>query len=226
MNKLRLLLVDDHAVVREGLRSLLRDDSRFEIVGEAANGVAALAAADRLHPDVAVVDLSLPGMNGTQLTRRLKQLYPDIRVIALTVHEEGGYLRSLMDAGASGYVLKRSASSELLRAIDAVAGGGMYLDAAIAGQLVNTLGPRRTVLNTVALSDREREVVRFVAHGFSNKEIAAKLDVSVKTIETYRFRATEKLGLNSRAELVRYAIDQGWLADAATGASGGSPAGA
>jgi DNA-binding NarL/FixJ family response regulator len=218
MKKLRLLIVDDHAVVREGLRSLLRDPSRFDIVGEAADGVAALTAVDRLHPDVVVMDVSLPAMNGIQLTKRLKQLYPDIKVVALTVHEEGGYLRSLIEAGASGYVLKRSAASELLRAIEAVAGGGTYLDAAIAGQLASTLGPRRIAPASATLSEREREVVRHVAHGFSNKEIAAKLDVSVKTVETYRFRATEKLGLNSRAELLRYAIDQGWLAGAAVGA--------
>ena len=218
MKKLRLLLVDDHAVVREGLRSLLSDGSRFDIVGDAADGVAALAEVERLQPDVVVVDLSLPGMNGTQLTRRLKQLYPDIKTIALTVHEEGGYLRSLMDAGASGYVLKRSAASELLRAIEVVADGGVYLDAAIAGQLVSKLGPRKTAHANAVLSEREREVVRYVAHGYSNKEIASKLDVSVKTVETYRFRATEKLGLNSRAELVRYAIDQGWMAGEPVGA--------
>ena len=123
-------------ILRTGLRSLLSDGSRFDIVGDAADGVAALAEVERLKPDVVVVDLSLPGMNGTQLTRRLKQLYPDIKTIALTVHEEGGYLRSLMDAGASGYVLKRSAASELLRAIEVVASGGVYLDAAIAGQLI------------------------------------------------------------------------------------------
>jgi DNA-binding NarL/FixJ family response regulator len=218
MKKLRLLLVDDHAVVREGLRSLLSDGSRFDIVGDAADGVAALAEVERLKPDVVVVDVSLPGMNGTQLTRRLKQLYPDIRTIALTVHEEGGYLRSLMDAGASGYVLKRSAASELLRAIEVVASGGVYLDAAIAGQLVSKLGPRKAAHANAMLSEREREVVRYVAHGYSNNEIASKLDVSVKTVETYRFRATEKLGLNSRAELVRYAIDQGWLAEEPVGA--------
>jgi DNA-binding NarL/FixJ family response regulator len=158
-------------------------------------------------------------MNGAQATRRLKELHPTIKTIALTVHEEGGYLRSLMDAGASGYVLKRSAASELLRAIDAVAEGGVYLDSSIAGQLVNKLGQRKASLApSAALSEREREVVRYVAHGYSNKEIATKLDVSVKTVETYRYRATEKLGLNSRAELVRYAIDQGWLADQAVGA--------
>src|SRR5262245_36395636 len=109
MKKLRLLLVDDHAVVREGLRLLLNDSSRFDIVGDAADGLAALAAVERLQPDIVVVDVSLPGMNGAQLTRRLKQLYPGIKVIAFTVHDEGGYLQTLIDAGASGYVLKRSA---------------------------------------------------------------------------------------------------------------------
>lgn len=214
MRKLRLLLVDDHAVVREGLRSLLGTDSRFEIVGEAADGQTAINAAEELHPDVVVLDVSLPGINGAQLARRLKENQPDVKTLALTVHEEGGYLRSLMDAGASGYVLKRSAASELLRAIEVVGEGGTYLDSSIAGQLVGKLGQRRAPMAaSSALSEREREVVRHVAHGYSNKEIATKLDVSVKTVETYRYRATEKLGLRSRADLVRYAIDQGWLAE-------------
>ena len=214
MKKLRLLLVDDHAVVREGLRALLSDDERFEIVGEAADGVTALSAAERLHPDVVVLDVSIPGLNGAQVARRLKSSQPDVRTLALTVHEEGGYLRSLMDAGASGYVLKRSAPSELLRAIEVIGEGGTYLDSSIAGQLVGRLGQRRPADEpSAALSEREREVVQLVAHGYSNKEIADKLDVSVKTIETYRYRATDKLGLHGRADLVRYAIDQGWLSD-------------
>jgi DNA-binding NarL/FixJ family response regulator len=212
--KLRLLLVDDHAVVREGLRSLLSSDARFEIVGEASDGLTAVDAVQSLNPDVIVVDVSIPGLNGAQLARRLKESHPEIKTLALTVHEEGGYVRSLMDAGASGYVLKRSAASELLRAIEVVGEGGTYLDSAIASQLVSRLGQRRpAAAPTSALSEREREVVRYVAHGYSNKEIGAKLDVSVKTVETYRYRATEKLGLHSRADLVRYAIDQGWLSD-------------
>jgi len=214
MKKLRLLLVDDHAVVREGLRALLSDDDRFEIVGEAADGVAALSAAERLHPDVVVLDVSIPGLNGAQVARRLKSAQPDVRTLALTVHEEGRYLRSLMDAGASGYVLKRSAPAELLRAIEVIGDGGTYLDSAIANQLVGRLGQKRAVDEPSAtLSEREREVVQLVAHGYSNKEIAEKLEVSVKTIETYRYRATDKLGLHGRADLVRYAIDQGWLND-------------
>ena len=218
MKKLRVLLVDDHAVVREGLRSLLSHDQRFEIVGDAADGLQALSAVERLAPDVVVLDVSMPGMNGVQLAKRLKELHPVVRTIALTVHEEGGYLRSLLDAGASGYVLKRSAASELLRAIETVAEGGVHLDSAIAGQLVNRLGQRRaSFAPSTALSEREEEVMRYVAHGYSNKEIATKLDVSVKTVETYRYRAGEKLGLSSRAELVRYAIGQGWLHDELTG---------
>src|SRR5918995_3538183 len=216
MKKLRLLLVDDHAVVREGLRSLLGTDNRFEIVGEAADGLTAISAVERLQPDVVVMDVSLPGLNGAQVTRRLKEAQPEVRTLALTVHEEGGYLRSLMDAGASGYVLKRSAASALLRAVEVIGEGGTYLDSSIAGQLVSKLGQRKTALApSSALSEREREVVRYVAHGYSNKEIATKLDVSVKTVETYRYRAIEKLGLRSRADLVRYALDQGWLQDPA-----------
>lgn len=214
MKKLRLLLVDDHAVVREGLRSLLGTDQRFEVVGEAADGLTAISVAENLHPDVVVMDVSMPGLNGAQVTRRLKENLPHTKTIALTVHEEGGYLRSLMDAGASGYVLKRSAASELLRAIEVIGEGGTYLDSSLAGQLVSKLGHRRpSQASSSALSEREREVVRYVSHGYSNKEIAAKLDVSVKTVETYRYRATDKLGLRSRADLVRYAIDQGWLGE-------------
>jgi DNA-binding NarL/FixJ family response regulator len=213
MNKrLRLLLVDDHAVVREGLRALLASDPRFEIVGEASEGESAVSAATSLHPDVVVMDVSLPGLNGVQATRRLKAQSPDTRVVALTVHEEGGYLRSLLDAGAAGYVLKRSAASELVRALHIVGDGGTYLDPALAGQLVGKLVRNSSQAGQApALSDRETEVVRLVAHGYSNKEIAAKLEVSVKTVETYRYRAVEKLGLRGRADLVRYAIEQGWL---------------
>jgi DNA-binding NarL/FixJ family response regulator len=210
MSRIRLLLVDDHAVVREGVRALLAADHRIEIVGEAPDAASAMDAVDRLAPDVVVLDLSLPDMNGAQLARSLTERRPDVKMLALTIHEEGGYLRGLLDAGARGYVLKRSAPTELVRAVEVVAEGGTYLDPALAGHLVGKIGQRRPA-PSAPLSEREREVVRQVAHGYSNKEIAAKLDVSVKTVETYRYRASEKLGLRSRADLVRYAIDQGWL---------------
>lgn len=212
MKRLRLLLVDDHAVVREGLRALLAGDPQFDVVGEAADGNDAVAAASRLQPDVVVMDVSLPGSNGVQATRRIKQQQPGTRVVALTVHEESGYLRSLLDAGASGYVLKRSAAAELVRALHAVGDGGTYLDPAMTGQLVGkyTRSPHEAG-PAPGLSERETEVVRLVARGYSNKEIANRLEVSVKTVETYRYRAVEKLGLRGRADLVRYAIEKGWL---------------
>ncbi|HYU78275.1 MAG TPA: response regulator transcription factor [Vicinamibacterales bacterium] len=212
MNKVRLLLVDDHAVVREGLRALLASDPRFEIVGEATDGESAIAQANALRPDIVVMDVSLPGVNGVQATRQLRGQLPDTRVVALTVHEEGGYLRSLLDAGAAGYVLKRSAASELVRALYAVADGGTYLDPAMEGHLAGRLVRNAPHIGPApGLSDRETEVVRLVARGYSNKEIANKLQVSVKTVETYRYRAVEKLGLRGRADLVRYAIEQRWL---------------
>ena len=218
MKRLRVLLVDDHAVVREGLRSLLMQDQRLEIVGEAEDGNQAIAAVEELSPDVVVLDVSMPHTNGVQVTKRLKALHPKIKTLALTVHEDGGYLRSLMDAGASGYVLKRSPVRELLLAIETVAGGGVHVDPTIAGQSVNRQGNRWTGAPSSPLSERELEVMRQVTRGYSNKEIATKLDVSVKTVETYRYRAGEKLGLTSRADLVSYAIGQGWLADEISGA--------
>jgi DNA-binding NarL/FixJ family response regulator len=214
MKKLRLLLVDDHPIVRQGLRSLLASHDRFEIVGEASDGVSALTSAERLIPDVVIMDVSMPGLNGAQVARTLKVAQPGVKTLALTVHEEGGYLRSVIDAGASGYVLKRSAASELVRAIEVIGEGGTYLDSALASQLIGRIGQKRPVGEvSTALSERERDVVKLVAHGYSNKEVSEKLDVSVKTVETYRYRATAKLELRTRADLVRYAIDQGWLSD-------------
>ena len=218
MKRLRVLLVDDHAVVREGLRALLMQDQRLQIVGEAEDGNQAIAAVEELSPDVVVLDVSMPHTNGVQVTKRLKALHPEVKTLALTVHEDGGYLRSLMDAGASGYVLKRSPVRELLLAIETVAGGGVHVDPTIAGQSVNRQGNRWTGAPSSPLSERELEVMRQVTRGYSNKEIATKLDVSVKTVETYRYRAGEKLGLTSRADLVSYAIGQGWLADEISGA--------
>ncbi len=210
--KLRLLLVDDHAIVREGVRSLLGRDERFEVVGEASDEATAVSATERLQPDVVVLEVAIPGTNGAQLTRHLRTVQPGLQALALTMHEEASYLRSLMTAGASGYVLKRSGSRELMRAIEVVGEGGTYLDSSLAAELVQRFGPRPGgEPSSAVLSVREREVVQHVAHGYSNKEIATKLSVSIKTVETYRYRATEKLGLHSRADLVRYAIDHGWL---------------
>jgi two-component system response regulator NreC len=213
MSKLKVFLADDHAVVREGLKRLIEAESDMMIIGEAADGQEAVEKAAEVCPDVAVVDVSMPRLNGAQATQRIKQACPSIAVLALTVHEDRSYLRELLGAGASGYVLKRAAGGDLIRAIRAVAGGGMFVDPHIAAKVVsNFLQPKSKSANgTSELSERETEVLRFTAQGHSNKEIAAQLSVSVKTVETYKARAMEKLGLRSRVDIVRDAAERGWL---------------
>lgn len=210
----RVLMVDDHPVVLAGLNALVEADPDFEVVGKARDGRTALRLAKQLLPDVVVLDISMPEMNGIEVATALLAERPDCRVLVLTVHEDRAYLRQLVEAGVSGYLLKRSASEELIRALHAVVAGGMYLDPAIAGKVVGrpARGPLLSQLGQAAeLSERETDVLRLVAGGHSNKEISARLNISVKTVETYKARAMEKLGYRSRVELVRYAADQGWL---------------
>jgi len=212
MAKLRVFLADDHAVVREGLKALVNAQPTMAVVGEAADGPSACAQVALLAPDVVVMDVSMPGLSGAQATARLRLECPAVRVLALTVHEDRGYLRQLLAAGAAGYVLKRAAPEELIQAIRAVAAGGVYLDPSMAGKVLGGF-VRQAAADGVGaeLSEREAEVAQQTAAGHSNKEIAARLDLSVKTVETYRARAMEKLGLRGRADLVRYAVQQGWL---------------
>ncbi|MBA4065595.1 MAG: DNA-binding response regulator [Isosphaera sp.] len=213
---IRVLLADDHVVVREGLKALINAQPGLEVVGEAGDGPAALDLADRLDPDVVVVDVSMPGMGGAQLTARLRAARADRKVLALTVHEDKSYLRLMLESGAAGYVLKRAAAGELVQAIRAVAAGGTYLDPAMAGSVVDNYvrpAPGREG-PAVELSDRETEVVRLIALGYSNKEIASRLGLSVKTIETYKTRSMEKLGMRSRVDIVQYAARRGWLDEA------------
>ena len=210
----RVLMVDDHPVVLAGLKALVEADPDFQVVGNARDGRTALRLAKQLLPDVVVLDISMPEMNGIEVATALLAERPDCRVLVLTVHEDRAYLRQLVEAGVSGYLLKRSASEELIRALHAVVSGGMYLDPAIAGKVVgrNAKGAVHPQLGQAAeLSERETDVLRLVAGGHSNKEISARLNISVKTVETYKARAMEKLGYRSRVELVRYAADQGWL---------------
>lgn len=214
---LRVFLADDHAVVREGLKALINAQPGMEVSGEAGDGRAACQQVRDLLPDVAVMDVSMPEMNGAQATAELKRTCPQVKVLALTVHEDKGYLRQLLESGADGYVLKRAAAEELIHAIRTVAAGGVYLDPALAGEVVGGFVRKPTVRGSLEggeLSDREAEVVRLIASGYSNKEIAAQLDLSVKTVETYKTRSMEKLGLRSRADLVRYALQCGWLREA------------
>lgn len=215
MHKLRIYLADDHPLVQEGLCSLLADQMDLEVVGTATDGTTALAdlLGIRPSPDVAVLDISLPGLTGFEVARRLRQQVPQVKVLTLTVHEDPNYLRELLQAGAVGYVLKRTAAEDLIRAIRVVASGGLYLAPSLAAQVVGgglqdrMLPPRKSP----ALSEREEEVARLVAAGHTNKEIANRLKISVKTVETYKARSMEKLGFYSRAELVRHALNSGWL---------------
>ena len=214
MPKLRIFLADDHAVVREGLKALVNAQPDMEVVGEAGDGRTACVKAAELCPDVLVMDVSMPEMNGVQATRELHGVAPTIKVVALTVHEDRTFVQQLLAAGASGYVLKRAAAEELVHAIRVVARGEVYLDPAVATSLVQQLArqPRSGVAPDVAdLSEREAEVLRLIAQGHSNKEIAARLELSVKTVETYKARSMEKLGLTGRADIVRLALEKGWL---------------
>ena len=213
---LRVVLADDHAVVREGLKALVNAQPDMRVVGEAADGESAWRAAKALLPDVLVIDLSMPVMGGADATARVRRDCPSVKVLALTVHEEQLYLTQLLRAGASGYVLKRAAAVELVRAVRSVASGGTYVDPSLTGTLVaGYLDAERAaeLPEHDVLSDREREVLVRIARGFSNKEIAAELGLSVKTVETYKARTAEKLGLRTRVDIVRYAAQRGWLGD-------------
>ena len=217
MKKLRILLADDHKMVRDGLRLLIDSQRDMRVVGESGNGKQALQQARDLKPDVVVMDLSMPELNGLQATERLKAERSASKVVALTVHEDASYLLQLCKAGAVGYVLKRSAGDDLIHAIRTVAGGGLHFDPTLASKALT--GQRREAPGKAGsqisdLSEREKEVLILLAWGYSNKETAGDLGLSVKTVETYRVRINEKLGLRSRTEIVQYALRQGWLNEA------------
>ena len=216
MTRIRVLLADDHAVLRAGLRVLINGQPDMEVVGEAATGEEAWRQADAVKPDVVLLDLTMPGMGGVEATERIVRDCPGVRVLVLTMHDDVAYLRSVLAAGAASYVLKRSADTELLSAIRITHRGGTYLEPSLAGDIVqDALGRRGRPGEDSArspLSEREREVLRLVAQGHTNQEIADRLSLSVKTVETYRARLMTKLGLRTRADLVRYALSVGLLA--------------
>ena len=204
MKKIRVLIVDDHAVLRAGLRTLLNLQPDMEVVGEAAEGLEALEKTKRLEPEVVLMDISLPGMEGLEATKELKRTHPNVKVLILTMHEDRRFLYPALKAGASGYVVKRAADTELIDAIRAVSRGDAFLHPSVARIVVEDHVEQ-------GLSDREREVLRLIAEGRTYKEMADLMAVSVKTIESYRERIKEKLNLHSRAELVRYALEKGLL---------------
>jgi two-component system, NarL family, response regulator NreC len=213
---LRVLLADDHVVVRQGLKRLIEEQPDIVVVGEAGDGAETIQKVQELKPDVIVMDISMPGMNGLVATKKLKELRSETVVVTLTRHADDAYLQELLRAGASGYVLKQSAPNELIQAIRATAAGGHYLDSTLTARVTaGFIGRegRRVTQPGAAPSERESEVLRLIASGYSNKEIASQLALSVKTVEAHKANAMRKLGLSGRIDIVNYAILQGWLKD-------------
>jgi len=217
MKKLRILIADDHKMVRDGLKLLLDQEPDMQVVGEAGNGREALRKAAELTPDVVLMDLSMPEMNGIQATELLRTQAPKVKVVVLTAHEDELYLQRLCRVRVAGFLLKRSASAEVIQALRKVAAGETYYEPLLVEK---ALGRSPSALEApgkaspapaASLSEREIEVGRLVAFGASNKEIAAELNLSAKTVESYKASINEKLGIHSRAEMVRYALAEGWM---------------
>lgn len=215
MEPIRILLVDDHAVVRAGLKMLLTSDASLLIVGEAENGAEGVRLAQELHPDVVLMDISMPDMNGIEATRRIKEHCADCVVLALTMHEDDQYFFEMLSAGASGYLPKRAAPDDLTSAIHAVHRGGVFLFPSVARALVQDYRDRRDSAGAGhridVLSEREREVLALIAQGRSNQQIADELVISIKTVNRHRENIMAKLDLHSRVALVRYAIEKGLI---------------
>ena len=215
MNKIRIIIAEDHQTVRDGIKFLINAEPDLEVIGEAGDGREAIRMAEKLSPDILLMDISMPKLNGLKATAKLKRIQPDIKILALTRHTEEAYLHELLQAGVSGYVLKQSASAELLRAIRVVAVGGNHIDPLIAKMVLNNYTVKSTKLrgdvSGIPLTNRESEILRQIGWGYSNQEIAEQLELSVKTIEAHKANALKKLNIKSRLDIVQYAILQGWL---------------
>lgn len=209
----RVIIVDDHTIVRSGVRLLLGGEPDIEVVGEALDGCEALTLAETLRPDVVLMDIAMPGMDGLEATRRIKARWPDINVLVLTMHRTDEYFFEMLEAGASGYVLKSAETGELINAVRVVGRGEVYLYPTMARRLVKDYLSRSggTVASDPSLSPREQEVLQLLAEGYSNKEIAEELVVSPSTVHTHRTNLMRKLGLSSRRELIQYARERGLL---------------
>jgi two-component system response regulator NreC len=214
--KLRILLAEDHQTVREGVKLLVNAQPDMEVVGEADDGEVAIKETERLDPDILIMDISMPGLNGLRATKRLRAMNSNVKILTLSRHTDDGYLQQLLAAGANGYVLKQSAPTNLINAIREVANGNAYLDPALTRKVIGGYAERTSSLRGESqkeLTDRESEVLRLISLGYSNKEIGTSLDLSVKTIEVHKANAMRKLGISGRIDIVRYAILQGWMQD-------------
>lgn len=211
----RILLADDHAVLRSGLRLLLTSTKEYEVVGEASSGTETLSLAERIQPDLILLDLSMPALGGLDALPILRKLVPSARILILTMHDDPQYLRQALKQGASGYVLKKAADSELLSAISAVLRGEVYIHPSMTRILLEDMLPEAQPAVSEnswdGLSEREQQVLKMVALGHTSAEIASQLNLSAKTVETYRARGMEKLGLRTRAALVRFALQEGLI---------------
>jgi DNA-binding NarL/FixJ family response regulator len=211
MTKARVFLIDNHAVVREGLRLLIDAQPDMHVVGEYGRGRdAAFAVSQAGGADVVILDISMPDTTGIRVAADLREALPDMKIVALTRHAEKGYVQQMLQNGANGYVLKQTAGDALLEAIRAVMRGGTYLDPAVAGKMFESVSPVRGGV-AADITSREREVLTLVAWGHTNKEIASILGITVKTVESHKANAMQKLEIASRADLVRFALAQGWL---------------
>lgn len=216
MKTTRILLVDDHAVLRAGLRLLIGTTKDMQVVGEASDGNAGIVEAQQVRPDVVLMDITMPHTGGLKALAGMRAAVPEAKIVMLTMHDDPAYVRSAFSAGAAGYVLKRSADTDLLNAIRTVVAGKVFVDSTLAHLLdeefVETADPKAAP--STELSAREREVLTLLARGYTNKEIAQRMHVSIKSVDTYKNRLTTKLGLHTRAELVRYAFELGLLTPA------------
>ncbi|HEY0319989.1 MAG TPA: response regulator transcription factor [Pyrinomonadaceae bacterium] len=220
MEKLKILLADDHNLICAGLAALIDRESDMEVVGQARNGNEALQKAHELHPDLIIMDINMPELGGIEAAALINEKCPEVRVLALSVHEDKYHLRKVLREGAAGYLPKRAAVSELIQAIRTVASGGIYIHPSLAKGLVSLLSDNATQAHgngrngiQKELSEREKDVLRLLALGYSNKEIAARLKVGIKSVDTYKTRFMEKLGLKNRVEIVQYAKRQGLMDD-------------
>ena len=214
MDPICVVLVEDHQIVRQGLRLLIDAQADLKVIGESSNGKDAIATILGSSPHVVVFDISMPEMNGIEMVKELRRLGNETRLLALTANTDRAYLNALVQLGISGYLLKRSAATDLIEAIRKVATDGKFLDSEIVRDFADgVFCPKRLSSTTTGgvISEREEEVIRLIASGFSNKEVAVKLDISVKTVETHKMRAMAKLQMKSRSELLRFAIANRWL---------------
>ena len=211
LDRTRIILADDHPFILFALRQLVMAEADFELIGEATTGLKALSLVRSATPDVAVIDVGMPKMNGIVLARKIREERPSVKVLILTAYEDEAHLKQALAAGARGFVVKRSATTTLIPAIRAAITGGTFVDPLVAGRL-NGSGAQGNHRRRDELSPREREVLKLTALGYATKEIADLMAIGGKSVETYRTRASEKLGLKSRAEIVRFALAEGWLA--------------